>query len=257
MVKGFDKFKQFFAPHSDSFIVIGGTAMQLHGNEGGFTPRVTQDIDILVIVENMSAAFTADFHAFLREGQYDCYMAKDPEGSRKPRFYRFIKPKNEAFPTRIELLSSPLLPPPEGMLYMSLPDEPEESMSAIVLDRTYYEFAKANTTSINEIPCLNRDALMVFKSVAYLNLINEYETTGNRLRLHDSKKHRKDVLALAGTIPPTDISSVPAVISERLHAFITSIESRPDEWQSILDSLGDSTGNIEDYLIAIQRHFML
>ena len=257
MVKGFDKFKQFFAPHSDSFIVIGGTAMQLHGNEGGFTPRVTQDIDILVIVENMSAAFTADFHAFLREGQYDCYMAKDPEGSSKPRFYRFIKPKNEAFPTRIELLSSPLLPPPEGMLYMSLPDEPEESMSAIVLDRTYYEFAKANTTSINEIPCLNRDALMVFKSVAYLNLMNEYETTGERLRLHDAKKHRKDVLALAGTIPPTDISSVPAVISERLHAFITSIESRPNEWQSILDSLGDSTGKIEDYLIAIQRHFML
>ena len=54
MVKGFDKFKQYFAPHSDSFIVIGGTAMQLHGREGGPVPRVTQDIDILVIVEQMS-----------------------------------------------------------------------------------------------------------------------------------------------------------------------------------------------------------
>ena len=40
MVKGFDKFKQFFTPHADSFIVIGGTAMQLHGSEGGFTPRL-------------------------------------------------------------------------------------------------------------------------------------------------------------------------------------------------------------------------
>ena len=49
MVKGFDKFKQYFAPHSDSFIVIGGTAMQLHGREGSLVPRVTQDIDILVI----------------------------------------------------------------------------------------------------------------------------------------------------------------------------------------------------------------
>ena len=54
MVKGFDKFKQYFAPHSDSFIVIGGTAMQLHGHEGGLVPRVTQDIDILVIVEQMA-----------------------------------------------------------------------------------------------------------------------------------------------------------------------------------------------------------
>jgi hypothetical protein len=44
MVKGFDKFKQYFAPHSDSFIVIGGTAMQLHGREGGPVPRVTQNI---------------------------------------------------------------------------------------------------------------------------------------------------------------------------------------------------------------------
>ena len=141
MVKGFDKFKQYFAPHSDSFIVIGGTAMQLHGREGGPVPRVTQDIDILVIVEQMSEPFTSAFHAFLREGRYDCYIAKEPDGSNKPRFYRFINPKNAAFPTRIELLSSPALPPPEGMLYMSLPDEPDDSMSAIVLDRTYYDFA--------------------------------------------------------------------------------------------------------------------
>ena len=134
MVKGFDKFKQFFAPHSDSFIVIGGTAMQLQGQEGGLTTRVTQDIDILVIVETMSESFTSAFHAFLREGRYDCYIAKEPDGSNKPRFYRFINPKNAAFPIRIELLSSPVLPPPEGMRYMSLPDEPDDSMSAIVLE---------------------------------------------------------------------------------------------------------------------------
>jgi hypothetical protein len=93
MVNGFDKFKQYFAPHSDSFIVIGGTAMQLHGREGGPVPRVTQDIDILVIVEQMSEPFTSAFHAFLREGRYDCYIAKEPDGSNKPRFYRFINPK--------------------------------------------------------------------------------------------------------------------------------------------------------------------
>ena len=102
MVKGFDKFKQYFAPHSDSFIVIGGTAMQLHGQDGGPAPRVTQDIDLLVIVEKMSESFTSAFHAFLREGRYDCYMAKEPDGANKPRFYRFINPKNTAFPTRIE-----------------------------------------------------------------------------------------------------------------------------------------------------------
>lgn len=63
--------------------------------------------------------------------------------------------------------------------------------------------------AINEIPCLNRDALMVFKSVAYLNLLDEYERTGNRLRHHDSKKHRRDVLALAASIPPGEVATVP------------------------------------------------
>ena len=257
MVKGFDKFKQFFAPHSDSFIVIGGTAMQLHGQDGGPMPRVTQDIDLLVIVEKMSESFTAAFHAFLREGRYDCYMAKEPDGANKPRFYRFINPKNKAFPIRIELLSSPSLPPPEGMLYMSLPDEPDDSMSAIVLDRTYYDFARANTTAINEIPCLNRDALMVFKSVAYLNLMDEYERTGNRLRHHDSKKHRRDVLALAGAVQPGEVTAVPNEIAERLRTFISSIEANKGEWQSVLDSLGDPTGNMEDYLLALRHHFAL
>ncbi len=257
MVKGFDKFKQFFAPHSDSFIVIGGTAMQLHGQDGSLLPRVTQDIDLLVIVEKMSESFTSAFHAFLREGRYDCYMAKEPDGANKPKFYRFINPKNAAFPIRIELLSSPSLPPPEGMLYMSLPYEPDDSMSAIVLDRTYYDFARANTTAINEIPCLNRDALMVFKSVAYLNLMDEYEKTGNRLRHHDSKKHRRDVLALAGAVLPGAVTAVPNEIAKRLRTFISSIEASRDDWQNILDSLGDPTGNMEDYLLALRRHFGL
>lgn len=257
MVRGFDKFKQFFAPHSDSFIVIGGTAMQLHGQEGILVPRVTQDIDMLVIVEKMSAAFTSAFHAFLREGRYDCYRTKKSNGSNEPRFYRFISPKNMAFPTRIELLSSPSIPPPDGMQYMSLPDEPDDSMSAIVLNRAYYDFARANTIVINELPCLNRDALMVFKAVAYLNLMDEYEKTENRLRHHDAKKHRKDVLSLAGSIPPGEIATVPNEIAERLRTFASSVESSPAEWQSILDSLNDPTGSMEDYLLALKRHFAL
>ena len=111
--------------------------------------------------------------------------------------------------------------------------------------------------AINGIPCLNRDALMVFKSVAYLNLMDEYERTGNRLRHHDSKKHRRDVLALATSISPSEVATVPNEIAERLRAFISSIERNRDEWQNVLDSLSDPTGNMEDYLLALSRHFGL
>jgi hypothetical protein len=47
------------------------------------------------------------------------------------------------------------------------------------------------------------------------------------------------------------------MISERLRAFAMSIESNSAEWQSILDSLDDPTGNIEDYLFAFKHHFAL
>ena len=46
-------------------------------------------------------------------------------------------------------------------------------------------------------------------------------------------------------------------IAERLRAFISSIETNRDEWQSVLDSLSDPTGNMEDYLLALSRHFGL
>ena len=50
---------------------------------------------------------------------------------------------------------------------------------------------------------------------------------------------------------------MPNEIAERLRAFISSIETNSDEWQSVLDSLGDPTGNMEDYLLALSRHFGL
>ena len=37
----------------------------------------------------------------------------------------------------------------------------------------------------------------------------------------------------------------------------SSIETNRDEWQSVLDSLNDPTGNMEDYLHAFSRHFGL
>ena len=78
-----------------------------------------------------------------------------------------------------------------------------------------------------------------------------------RLRYHDSKKHRRDVLALAASIPPGEVATVPNEIAERLRAFISSIEANRVKWQSVLDSLGDPTGNMEDYILAFRRHFAL
>lgn len=67
MVVGFEKFNEHFASFHDELIIIGGTAVQLVRGENEF-PRVTRDIDLLVVAERMTPEFSAAFHAFLSAG---------------------------------------------------------------------------------------------------------------------------------------------------------------------------------------------
>ena len=57
----------------------------------------------------------------------------------------------------IELLSSTELDGDKS--FMALPDVPDDSMSAIVLDRSYYEYAIKHSTQDYGLPCLTREAL--------------------------------------------------------------------------------------------------
>ncbi len=257
MLKGFEKFKEYFTAHADSFIVIGGTAMQLIEPNTTVHPRVTQDIDMLILVEALSHEFTAAFHSFLKDGGYSCYIAKDDKGGPHPRFYRFLDPSDEAFPVKIELLSAPELPPPEGVRYMALPDEPDRSMSAIVLNPAYYRFAREHHVSVDGIPCLGRDGLIVFKALAYLNLMDEFAETGDPMRRHDAKKHRRDVFLLIGDAAPTERAEIPQEIAERMRRFLELLDSSNADWPAILASLGNPAGNPDDYLLALRRYYSL
>ena len=57
MVGGLDKFRERFARFSDNFVIIGGTACDEILRDTEMRPRATMDIDIVVIVENMTAEF--------------------------------------------------------------------------------------------------------------------------------------------------------------------------------------------------------
>ena len=57
MVGGLEKFREAFADFSDNFGIIGGTACDEVLAGTAMRPRPTLDIDIIVIVENMTADF--------------------------------------------------------------------------------------------------------------------------------------------------------------------------------------------------------
>lgn len=252
MVRGYERFARHFADFADQFIIIGGTAVQLIRGDDAPHPRTTRDIDLLIVSEKMSHEFAAAFHAFLSAGGYRCYISREGH----PRFYRFLAPRGGDYPEMIELLSSSPFAGDSG--FMPLQDVPSASMSAIVLDREYYECARANRVLENGMPCLSREALVVFKTAAYLNLLEEYRQTGDPLRLHDTKKHRRDVFTLVREAPPNVSMDVTASIRARLHDFIEIFPAGSPEWPGILMAIGaDPFGNPQPLIDGFRRMFNL
>lgn len=234
MVRGFEFFRQHFAAFADSFIVIGGTACDLRlAPYGGF--RRTKDIDMIVVADQVSPAFADALHEFLREGGYSCYMTRDS----RPHFYRFMAPKGSAYPAQIELLSDSRLPErPDAKFTPISKSEDIKSLSAIVLDSVYYEFAKSHRDEAEGVPCLTIEALVVFKSSAYLNLLDEREKDSSRVRSEDLNKHRNDVFRLVGAMPSDIVVDLPAEIKLRMKRFIDLFVPTNAEWEGILASIG-------------------
>ena len=67
---GLDKFREAFAEYSDNYVVIGGAACDITMTNTVVRPRATHDIDMIVIVENMTEAFANRFWQFVREAGY-------------------------------------------------------------------------------------------------------------------------------------------------------------------------------------------
>jgi len=77
MVKGLDKFKEYFNDYPDNYVIIGGTACDIIIDEAGFTPGATKDIDIILVVEALSAEFVRQFWKFIKDGNYERKKSDD------------------------------------------------------------------------------------------------------------------------------------------------------------------------------------
>ncbi len=71
MVIGVDRVRDYFAGHEHQYVLIGGAACEQIMDEAGLEFRGTKDLDIVLIVEALDAAFSAKFLAFVAAGQYE------------------------------------------------------------------------------------------------------------------------------------------------------------------------------------------
>ena len=259
MVKGIEKFKEFFSGFEDNYVIIGGTACDIVLHNTDMRPRATDDIDMILVIEKMTPEFGIRFWEFIKAGKYKNRERKRDE-ERKPvtELFRFINPE-EGFPVQIELLSKhpDILGQPIGFHLTPIPVGTEiSSLSAILLDKDYYDLTVSESQIEQGIRIASPLSLLCLKVKAFLNLTTEKETNSN-IRSTDIKKHRDDVFKLlAMRIDPLTPVKLTGEIKESIGQFIDKIEkSRPN--QSLQDSLQRTDEDIAGFIQIMKEIFQI
>lgn len=221
MVMGLDRFRAHFAGCEHQYVLVGGTASELVLNEAGLPFRLTKDLDIVLIVEALDAAFSERFMAFVTDGGYQ--VQERASGERV--LYRFQKPSQAGYPAMIELFSRT----PEGIVLAQdsavtpLPiDEAAASLSAILLNADYYDFLKAMRRTVQDVPILEEAAIIPFKARAWIDLTAR-RAAGEEGQGDNIKKHRNDVARLLQLLPAGTSIALPDTIRTDMRAFAAAV----------------------------------
>ncbi len=221
-------FKKYFEAYSDNYVIIGGTACDILIEDAGFTPRATKDIDIILIVEALSADFVNQFWQFVHEGNYE--RKEKSDDNRK--YYRFIKPEKEDFPFQLELFARnpDLLDLKDGAHMTPIPVEDDlTSLSAILLDDAYYHYLIEHSEQDNGIRLANNEALICLKAKAFLDISQRIAKGGSEDKKH-IRKHKGDIFRLAVMLTAEDVFTLPETIKIDMQAFANAIANdMPDK----------------------------
>ena len=222
MVVGLDIFRDFFRGFEDSYLIIGGSACDIIIEGGGFTPRATDDIDLILIVEAMNREFVKQFWDFVAAAKY----TERQKDKKKRNSYRFRNPQSEGFPVQVELFcktpgaielyeDAHLTPIPvaEGL----------SNLSAILLDEDYYNYTIEHSTIDNNVHYANTEALICLKAFAYLDNKKRKEQ-GATIRTRDVVKHKNDVFRMVFMLKPDDRFPLTGKLKKDLQLFADTVK---------------------------------
>ena len=219
MVKGLEIFREHFREYADRYVLIGGAACDIAMTGAGLEFRATKDLDIVLYVEALDAAFVLAFWEFVRAGGYEVQEKSTGE----KQFYRFQKPANADYPFMLELFSRQpdVLQVAEGSHLTPLPlEEDISSLSAILLDNDYYAFIRAGSIETDGVPTVGAARLIALKARAWLDL-TEREKRGEKIDSKTIKKHKNDVFRLFQILDPANDPAAPEAVKKDIREFIT------------------------------------
>ncbi|MBI9068971.1 MAG: hypothetical protein JEZ09_16865 [Salinivirgaceae bacterium] len=221
MVKGLDLFKEYFAAFPNNYLIIGGTARDIIMEDAGFEPKGTKDIDMILVVEALSAEFVMQFWQFVKDGNYE----HQEKSSGERQYYRFYNPGNKAFPDMIELFSrkpdAVLLNEPAHLT--PIPVEADlDSLSAILLSDDYYNYILTHSFIENEVHLAKTESLICLKARAF-NDMTTRKAQGENIESNKIKKHKTDIFRLALTLTAADVFELPQTLKTDLKNFAAAV----------------------------------
>jgi hypothetical protein len=242
MVRGIEKFKEYFTGFEENYILIGGTACDILEENAGQLPRATKDIDIILIVEALTNNYVKRFWEFIKVGKYETRQ----RGNGKHEYFRFLKPQTTNFPFQIEIFArKPDVLEIEGNTRI-IPVPIEEnisSLSAILMNDDYYFFTLEHSKIQDRVRIANIESLIVLKAKAFIEMSNR-KTSGVVIDEKHIRKHKNDIFRLSTLLAKSDIFTLPTELQINMNIFCRMVsQSLPDI--TFFKSIGLSVKPIE------------
>ena len=189
MIQGLVNFTDYFKDNKDDYIVIGGLATAMVMNDLGFTFRATKDID-LVVISNDNEEFLKKLLQFINIAGYKTKQRTNHES--KHNLFRFFDSDDESYPAQLELFAihqeNSVMFTDNHIIPIETP-EYYDDLSAILLDKDYFDLLIEHTTEIEGLHVATPEVLIPLKMHAHLNLLKKEHP--------DNKKHLRDVIRLS------------------------------------------------------------
>ena len=212
-------FRDAFKDFADCYTVIGGTACFILMEEAGLNFRATNDIDMILVLEDKGPEFGKIFWKYIIEGGYTCGWRDSGA-----RYYRFTDP-NPGYPVRIELFSRRLDFVPDSRIIPVHISDDVSSLSAIALDEDFYDFMIRGRVTVDGISVLGAEYIIPFKMFAWLSN-RHLRADGIRVNTDDIKKHKNDVFRLLPLIDPTEKIETRGNVRKNIIRFLSEMESQ-------------------------------
>ena len=249
---GLNKFKEYFADYADNYVVIGGVACGLYADMFAQNPRVTHDIDTVLVVEALTHDFVVQFWQFVKDAGYK--LQETSTG--KHEHFRFRFPSSEDFPEQIELFSRDigLLTTPEGARLTPIPiDEDLSSLSAILMNDAYYHYTISHCELVEGVHVAKPESLICLKCRAYVDLATR-RAEGESIDSRKVNKHKRDVFRLVAMLAASQSFAVPYDLYQDILVFAEMVRSDMPN-ADMLKAIGIYNTTAEDVLQRLLNAF--